>query len=236
MDRSGLASLVQAEHLVEAAIASYRSAFESRPARFVVIEDFIVSATADRLSEFLRREGDFVTEFGLYSAEEHKVDEANWLAAADDDRFFRYGRLAGTPQEFLFSANSLEYLKFRTAFQNDDGLRSFFEGCTGLPLARSDDFGSHSMGVGDFLKEHDDNNRNRRLALVLYLSPGWKADFGGRLHILDREGGHHIVPCRYNSLVAFDTLADTVHYVESITEAAGEERRVTIGGWYHNRT
>jgi 2OG-Fe(II) oxygenase superfamily len=235
VDRSGLASLIQADHLEEAAITSYRSAFQSSLARFVVFENFIVSRTAERLSEFLRREGEFHTEFGLYSSEEHKVDEADWLAASDDDRFFRYGRLVGTPPEFQFSVNSLEYLKFRTAFQNDDDLRSFFEACTGLQLARSDDFGSHSMGIGDFLKEHDDNNRNRRLALVLYLSPGWNADFGGRLHIRDREGGHYVVPCGYNSLVAFDTLADTVHYVEPITEVAGEARRVTIGGWYHNR-
>src|SRR5436190_12820475 len=118
MDRSGFASLVQAEHLDEAAIASYRSAFQSSLARFVVIENFIVSPTAERLSEFLRREADFVMEFGLYSAEEHKVDEADWLAAPDDDRFFRYGRLVGIPQEFQFSTNSLEYLKFRTPFQN----------------------------------------------------------------------------------------------------------------------
>jgi hypothetical protein len=45
------------------------------------------------------------------------------------------------------------------------------------------------MGVADFLKEHDNNNtnnRNRPLALVLYLSPDWHPDFGN-LHITIRS-------------------------------------------------
>ena len=233
MDKTALGSLVQPEHLEPAAIDSYRSAFESNPARFVVLQNFLRQDLAERLSEFLREEASIETEFGLYSAEEHKVDESAWLAAAEDDRFFRYGRLVGTAPEFQFSPNSLAYLQFRKAFQSDENLRSFFEAVTGLDLARSDDFGSHSMGAGDFLLEHDDNNRNRRLALVLYLSPDWTADLGGSLHILDADGRESIVAPEYNSLVAFDTLAGTVHFVERVSDAAGDRRRVTIGGWYH---
>jgi hypothetical protein len=233
MDKSALGSLIPAEHLEPSALESYRSAFQSSPARFMVIENFLLPELAERLSEFLRNEGNFEMEFGLYSAEEHKVDESQWLAAAEDDRFFRYGRLVGTPPEFQFSPNSLAYLQFRKAFQSDENLRSFFQETTGLDLARSDDFGSHSMGAGDFLKEHDDNNRDRRLALVLYLSPNWTADLGGSLHIFDPGGHESIVAPEYNSLVAFDTLAGTVHFVEAISDSASDRRRVTIGGWYH---
>lgn len=233
MDKAALESLIQSEHLEPAALESYLSAFQSNPSRSYVIKNFLVPELADRLSEFLRDEGSFETEFGLYSADEHKVDEARWLAAPDDDRFFRYGRLVGTPAEFQFSPNSLAYLQFRKAFQSDENLRSFFQETTGLDLACSDDFGSHSMGAGDFLKEHDDNNRDRRLALVLYLSPNWTADLGGSLHIVDADGHASIVAPEYNSLVAFDTLAGTVHFVELISDSAGDGRRVTIGGWYH---
>ena len=233
MDPGALSSLIQSDHLTPDALSSYRSDFESTPARFTVIENFLVPATAHRLSEFLRNEAEFKSEYGLYSTEEHKVDEDAWLAAPEDDRFFRYGRLVGTPPQFQFSPNSLTYLKFRTTFQGDDNLRAFFAEVTGLELALSDDFGSHSMGVGDFLKEHDDSDRNRRLALVLYLSPDWKPEFGGGLHIADGKGGQWIVEPTYNSIVAFDTLAGTTHQVASIQETAGEQRRVTIGGWYH---
>jgi hypothetical protein len=233
VDRGALASLIQRQHLEPEALESYRTQFQSRPGRFCVLGDFLIDELAERLSEFLLNEGDFETEFGLYSAEGHRVDESTWRAAGSDDRFFRYGRLVGTPAAFQFSPNSLAYLRFRNAFQTDDDLRAFFEEATGLELARSDDFGSHSMAPGDFMKDHDDNNQNRRLALVLYLSPGWSEEMGGSLHIVDESGAESVVTPTYNSLVAFDTLAGTIHYVEPVRESTEGRQRVTIGGWYH---
>jgi Rps23 Pro-64 3,4-dihydroxylase Tpa1-like proline 4-hydroxylase len=232
-DKNALASLIQRQHLADDAISSYQSAFQSHPARFAVIEEFLVPDTAARLSEFLRGEAQFETEYGLYSVEDRKVDENEWKAALHEDRFFRFSKLVGTRPEFQLSRNSFTYLTFRTSFQKDDDLRTFFEDVTGIELAASDDFGSHSMEAGDFLKAHDDNNRNRRLALVLYLSPDWTPEYGGTLHILDRDGNESVVEAKYNSLVAFDTIAETRHYVAPITQAAGGRKRLTIGGWYH---
>ena len=228
-----LTSLIQSPHLSDEAIASYRAAFQSHLARFVVIEQFLVPEIAARLSEFLRTEGQFEIEYGLYSVEDRKVGVDEWTAAPEEDRFFRFSKLVGTPPEFQLSDNSLTYLRFRTAFQTDDNLRTFFEDVTGIQLARSDDFGSHSMAVGDFLNAHDDNNRNRRLALVLYLSPGWTREYGGSLHIVDEDGNESVIEATYNSIVAFDTLVRSTHYVAPIREAAGQQRRLTIGGWYH---
>ena len=67
------------------------------------------------------------------------------------------------------------------------------------------------MIQGDFLRPHSDDNRNRHLALVIYLSPGWEADFGGELHMVDQEGHDTALPPVYNSLVAFDVLTDSQH-------------------------
>ena len=212
---------------------SYRSAFESHPARFVLLEDFLVPAIAERLSRFLAGEAEFTPEHGLYSAEDGGVTEERWAASPEDDRFFRFSRLTGTPPQFQLSNNSLTYLRFRSTFQGDDDLRRYFERVTGLDLAASGDFGSHAMGAGDFLKSHDDNNRDRVLALVLYLTPGWQPDYGGSLIIVDPEGRESTVPAQYNSLVVFDTRAGTTHRVVPIDEAAGALKRLTIGGWYH---
>lgn len=234
-DWSALEALIQPRHLSAASVASCRSAFEAHPASFWVLEDFLVPQLAESLSTFLSEEAAIETEFGLYSIEGHKVDEDTWLAAPEEDRFFRYGRLVGIPTEFQFSPNSLAYLRFRNSFQTDDVLRMFFEASTGLDLSRSDDFGSHSMGRGDFLKDHDDSDRNRRLALVLYLSPGWTPELGGSLRIVAADGQTWTVEPKYNSLVAFDTLAGTIHQVERVSDAAGVSRRLTIGGWYHSR-
>lgn len=212
---------------------AYRSRFEGTPARFVVLEDFLVPAVAERLSRFLNDEAVFATEYGLYDVDDRPVDEAEWLAADDDARFFRFAKNVGTRPEFQLSDNSLTYLRFRTTFQRNDDLRAFFQDVTGLELTSSDDFGSHSMQAGDFLRTHDDDNRNRRLALVLYLSPDWRPEFGGNLEIVDPDGNASIVEARFNSLIAFDTLAGTTHRVLPISDTVGDRRRLTIGGWYH---
>lgn len=199
----------------------------------MVLEDFLVPAVAERLGRFLDGEAEFATEYGLYGVDDRRVEEREWLAADDDARFFRFSKNVGTRPEFQLSDNALTYLRFRTTFQRSDEMRAFFEAATGLELASSDDFGSHSMQAGDFLRTHDDDNRNRRLALVLYLSAGWRPDYGGSLEIVDPDGRTSIVEARFNSLVAFDTRAGTTHRVLPISDAAGERRRLTIGGWYH---
>jgi len=234
VDSKALASLIQAQHLTEAAVQSSRAKFESHPARFVVLEEFLLPEIAAKLSAFLRTEAQFARQHGLYSVEDREVGEEEWRSVEEGDRFFRFSKLVGSAPEAQFSGNSMAYLKFRTTFQKNEALRAYFEEITGLTLAMSDDFGSHSMAAGDFLKAHDDNNRNRRLALVLYLSPDWQPEYGGVLRIVDPAGHESTVPAQYNSLVAFDTLAGTTHYVVPVEETAGSDTRLTIGGWYQN--
>jgi 2OG-Fe(II) oxygenase superfamily len=231
INRDFLKSWIQVQHLEDAVLQQYRHAFLSHPARLLRINDFLQPDVAERLSRFLREEAEFVTEFGLYSVE-GAVGEEQWLAASHDDRFFRLRKLKGTAREFQVSRNALTYVQFRQAFQRPE-FRAFFEAMSDLSLAWSDDFGSHSMLQGDFLRPHSDDNRNRQLALVIYLSPGWEADFGGVLHMVDKDGHDTILPPVYNSLVAFDVLTDSQHFVSPVTPAAGPNARLSIGGWYH---
>ena len=227
--------MIGQNHLAEEAVRAYRAAFESTPARFVVIEDFLAPTLAERLSAFLDGEANYKTEYGLYSNEDG-VGEAEWEAAGEDDRFFRFSKLVGIDPQYALGDNALAYLRFRSTFQRDAELRGFFEAITGMELGASDDFGSHSMRAGDFLKAHNDDNRNRVLALVLYLSPDWSPDLGGTLKIVDPGGEELTVEAKYNSLVAFDTRAGTTHYVVPVSERAGARKRLTIGGWYHEPT
>jgi Rps23 Pro-64 3,4-dihydroxylase Tpa1-like proline 4-hydroxylase len=232
VDRSALGAWIQPQHLEEDSLRSYREAFQSHPARMVVLENFLVDKMADRLTRFLSSEAEFGVEYGLYSVE-GAVSEEDWGKAEKQDRFFRLSRLAATPPQFQMSPNTLTYLKFRQTFQRPE-YKAFFEELSGLPLGASDDFGVHSMSTGDFLRPHSDDNRNRRVALVIYLSPDWQPSFGGALHLIDKEGNAHPVEPRYNSMVVFDTLGETTHLVEPITSEAGDTARLTIGGWYHN--
>jgi hypothetical protein len=231
INRDWLRSWIQSQHLENDAVERYRHGFLSHPTRLVWIKNFLQPDVAERLSRFLQTEAEFLPEYGIYSTE-GAVTEERWLAATDDDRFFRLRKLKGTAHGFQMSRNALTYVQFRQAFQRPE-FRAFFEAISGLALGWSDDFGSHSMIQGDFLRPHSDDNRNRQLALVIYLSPGWKTSFGGALHVIDKDGADTTISPDYNSMVAFDVLTESKHLVSTITADAGSNARLTIGGWYH---
>ena len=88
--------------------------------------------------------------------------------------------------------------------------------------------------MGDFLLAHDDANRDRRLALVMYLTPGWSEACGGALHMTAADGTTDVTSADYNSIVFFDTLAGSTHRVGTIEPAAGQLARRTFGGWFPN--
>ena len=90
------------------------------------------------------------------------------------------------------------------------------------------------MKVGDVLKPHDDNGRNRKLALVFYLTPGWESRFGGALVVVSSNGGTTRIEADYNSAVIFDVTAGSKHFIEPILPEAKNKSRMTISGWYLN--
>ncbi|CAN5749980.1 hypothetical protein BH18ACT15_BH18ACT15_13530 [soil metagenome] len=230
LDTEFLRSWIKPQHLTPEALQGYKEQFAGE-ARLAVMEDFLVDDVAAKLASFLDSEADFRPEFGLYSVE-GAVDEERWRSAAKEDRFFRYGRNVGVSPQHQFSPNALSYLRFRTTFP-DDRFRAFFEEVTGLQLASSDDFGSHKMATDDYMGEHDDDNRNRRLAIVLYLTPEWRPEYGGALKVRDADGNARTIQATYNSAAIFDTQAGTMHSVEPVSDKAGDRSRATIGGWYH---
>jgi hypothetical protein len=232
VDRQKLGAWIQPQHLEDAALAEYEKSFVSHPARLVVIKNFLQPAVAERLSRFLSSEAEFKDEYGLYSIE-GAVKEEDWRRAAEDDRLFKLGKLVGTPPQFQTSPNAMTYLQFRMTFQRPE-LKGFFEAISGMPLGASNDFGAHSMTQDDLLRPHSDDNRNRQLALVIYLSPGWKPEYGGQLRVTHLDGKETMVEAEYNSMIAFNVLTHSAHVVEPVrSNDGGTKRRLTIGGWYH---
>ena len=234
LDTAALSPWISAEHLEDDALASSRAAMASHPARMVVLRDLLVPEVADRLATFLAEGATFQIEHGLYSTEE-EVDAAAWEAAPAEDRFFRFGKLSGQRPEAMLSDGMLTYLQWR-GFVTEDPFRAFFQEVTGLALGPSDDFGCHEFGVGDFLMAHDDANRSRRLALVLYLTPGWEPAFGGALSMTAADGTTERTEATFNSMAVFDTTAGSSHRVERIEEAAAGTARRTFGGWFPDAT
>ncbi|HEU4993243.1 MAG TPA: 2OG-Fe(II) oxygenase family protein [Gemmatimonadaceae bacterium] len=235
VDRQKLGTWIQPKHLEESALEGYRSAFAGHPAHLVVIKDFLQPQMAERLSRFLSNEAEFKVTYGLYSTEV-AVSEEEFTRAKDEDRLFKLRRLVGTPPQFQTSPNALTYLQFRVTFQRPE-FKAFFEAVSGIPLATSDDFGAQSMTEGDFLRPHSDDNRDRQIAIVIYLSQGWKPENGGQLRVVHLDGKTTVVEAEYNSMIAFNVLTHSAHVVEPVRSLGDStKRRVTIGGWYHKPT
>lgn len=223
---------IQPGHLTDTAIERYREAFTSHPARLLVLEDLLLDDQANRLADFLRADAQYEARRGLYSSEDVNVAEADWQAAPDEDRFFRFSQLVGIAPEAQLSSRTLAYMQFRSLFAQPD-VQDFFQAITDLSLAYSqEDIGVHAMHPGDFLRSHDDNNRERQLAMVLYLTPEWKPEYGGRLHVVEPGGNVTPIDATYNSMVIFDVRSGATHQVEPVTAAAEGTARRTIGGWY----
>ena len=232
IDRQKLGGWIQPQHLESAALEEYRESYTSHPARLVVIKDFLQPQVAERLYRFLSGEAEFKAEYGLYTVE-GASREQDWLSAKEEDRFFKYGKLVGTPPQFQTSPNALTYLQFRMTFQRPE-FKAFFEAISGMPLGASDDFGAHSMTSESLLRPHSDDNRNRQLAIVIYLTPGWKPEYGGQLQVTHMDGKTTVVEAEYNSIIAFNVLTHKAHVVERIRPSDGASPcRFTIGGWYH---
>jgi hypothetical protein len=232
MEPDALRPWIAEHHLDPATIERHREAFRSDPARLVMLEGFLRPEVADRLAEFFESGAEFAREYGLYSASGSVAADA-WNGAPDDDRFFRYAKLTGIKPEAALSDGALTYMRFRS-FVTEPPFRAFFEDLTGLDLGPSDDFGGHAFEVGDFLRDHDDANKDRRLAIVLYLTPEWQPSFGGALVMEDPGGDVRRFDALYDTLAVFDTLAGTTHRVEPVAEAAGDHARRTFGGWFPN--
>ncbi len=232
VDRDALRPWIAAGHLDDETLERYSREMAAHPARMIVLADVLTDGAASALATFLSNGAEYGIEHGLYS-QPGAADPGAWEVAPESDRFFRYGKLAGTRLEAALDPETLTYLKWRR-FVTEPAYHDFFEALTGITLGESDDFGVHRFAVGDFLKDHDDENKNRRVAFVIYLTPDWRREFGGALHMADRSGDVHLVESMFNTMVVFDVSAGSTHHVGRIEEAAGAHARYTFGGWFPN--
>lgn len=94
--------------------------------------------------------------------------------------------------------------------------------------------GLHQTAPGGLLKVHADFNQHpdrsldRRLNVLLYLNPEWRADYGGELELWDRSMTtvqRRILPTA-NRLVIFATTSESFHgHPEPLRAPSGMQRR-----------
>jgi SM-20-related protein len=111
-------------------------------------------------------------------------------------------------------------------------------------------FNYYSYAAGDCLLTHDDTDSGyeimgataprRRIALVSYVHDEWRSDWGGELIIYAKRKPEsseppdlEVIQCiepRPGSLVMF--TVPRFHRVCRVDQVAGEERRLSIAGWF----
>ncbi len=128
-------------------------------------------------------------------------------------------------------------------------IASYVESFPGI-VKRHVSFAYYSYAAGDCLSTHDDTDQGygaqpgqalpaRRLALVTYLHDRWEPDWGGELIVYQKrstrdgqpslEATHCIAP-EPGSLVIFSV--PRFHRVARVDALAGENRRLSIAGWF----
>ncbi len=125
-------------------------------------------------------------------------------------------------------------LFLHTVFEwlNDSRTLAVLRRITGIDTIRKADAQATLYRPGHFLKQHDDSNRSderRRVAYVLQMTRGWRADWGGHLHFLNSGGEiEETWMPRFNSLVLFEVPAP--HFVSYVAPFA-RQPRYAITGW-----
>lgn len=108
---------------------------------------------------------------------------------------------------------------------------------TRIPLDGTISLTSSKYVYTDVLLCHDDELEGRRIAFILYLTPGWMLEDGGTLDLFDVDSNgqprdiiHSLVP-RCNGFAFFEVSPVSFHQV---AEVLSEDKvRLSVGGWFH---
>lgn len=131
--------------------------------------------------------------------------------------------------------DATSYLARIVAFLQGEPFLSFVRLVTGEERIAFADAQATRYGPGHFLTTHNDDvaGKNRAAAYVINMTPLWRAEWGGNLLFLGKEG--HVeegyVPC-FNALNLFKV--PQVHLVSHVAPFANA-KRYAITGWLRAR-
>lgn len=205
--------------------------FRDQPFRHVQIDDFLKPDVAESVSSFLSYEAQYDSVYGVKSVAGRDTDEATWSRAPENDRLFFNEMLVGNEKKI--SRDLLSFIKLRQYFSSD-AFCQYASAITGLTLPSSLDARVHLFREGHYLRQHSDRVKSRRVAYILYLTPDWKAEFGGGLAITGKDGEETRILPRYNSLLMFDIFTQKEHNIEPVLPASKGKARVTMSAWLNS--
>lgn len=231
-DTAWLERWIQPQHLEADRLAHHRDALGECPSRTLVLDRFLPDALADDVARFLCERALFRPSYGVTSIRGEATAE-DWRRAEESERLYVYQVLDEAQWDDPSTQAAAQHLfGVRAAFE-DPRFTAWAEAATGMALGPDTEVGIHGLQHGDFLHRHRDVGNRRALAFLLYLAPDWRADHGGALRLVDFDDRTESVVPRFNRLILFDVYANQWHEIEPVTPAAGDRRRVSIGGWCH---
>ena len=158
---------------------------------------------------------------------------AGWTPRRNDlYSFAQSGALASAPGA---ATRALAAYLYSPAF------RALVEALTGVAgLGATADASAAAYRSGDYLLCHDDHLLTRRVAFILYLTPGaWAPDAGGELQLFASCAATgaptrvaRALPPRFGSLALFEVTPRSFHQVAEVLED-GAGPRLSISGWFH---
>lgn len=123
------------------------------------------------------------------------------------------------------------YLMRVYEFLNSASFLDFARAITGAAAITFADAQATCYRVGDFLTAHDDEveGKQRHAAYVLNFTPAWRADWGGLLQFLDRDG--HVAEAYTPAFNALNLLRVPQPHAVSFVNPLATGARYSITGW-----
>ena len=208
--------------------------------RKVKIENILDESFAEKLYAFIHSDKNWNLSSGIDNI---KYEKGTGV------QFQKMNELQIQRVHFAFSEDRFSYF-FHRSMNNTRGL-SYFEfkireklnsvefisvlnEITGLGLTKLNTMFLSKYKSGHFLAPHSDRG-NGTLAFVLYLTKGWKPQYGGNLHFMNEartEITESFTPC-FNSMVLFEVPVEKgiPHYIGHVAPHV-KQNRYAITGWF----
>ncbi len=229
---ASLSKFIAAEHIKPSAIRQYADEIKYSEYQLLIIDNFLIGDQIASIKHFLQNESIFET---YYRTADSKitVDKEVFLAASENNRFFKHNKLVGVKDGYEMSSNYLRYLRFQSAMLND--FCSYFAQFSNTAiLPDQEQLDCKRFQFSDFNKKHHDDNGKRALCINIYFSP-WIDTRGGELK-MQKPNSHEIltIPPIENRCVIFEPKTQIPHWVEPVSEPDKDWYRHGCTLWYNH--
>ena len=197
----------------------------------LIIDDFLEPIRLERLQMIFQEPEGWEDRFAGYGAMQSHTSNAEWNALPDSKRFYHYQEFIAPIGGRELAKTVLGYVQARM-FLTSPSFAEWLERVTGLPIGMAEVGQARRMAEEHFLRRHDDDNDDRVLCLVLYLSEEWKAEFGGTLTMFNGETLVHKVEPVPGRALLFRPSINFAHQVEPITPGTSPWQRRSLSTWY----